>query len=1415
MQTLVLQAAPMLSANKRNVHLAFVLKHPLPPAIYLALTTNAKQLKVPQVSVSFVVKPGEWTAAHLRAYWEAWFVAHKAREALLALNAKRQDFCLLDQNGATFCFRSAIEAASFSKMQTAFTNWLKAAGFNEDIHTTVIEAKLKREEVATKPTPAPKKRQTLPPQGNETNAAKAIPLRAIPAKGKAIIVGQIYAANTRSVGNATVYEFGLTDYDDAVFVSAFAKDKTPLTHTYLNEFKRGQWVRAECDFAPNKFRRDEVCGKIRKILPVEPPVQFVREDLAPQKKVEFVAHTKMSAADGICTPNEFLRLAKKLEYSAQAITDNATVQAFPDAYAAANKSNVRVLYGCEFELSTGDAVPIANATDVVATETPYIVFDLETTGLSPGYDEVIEFGAIKVEHGRIVDSCSFLIQPSRPISEKIASLTKITNSDLKTTGLKPKEAFAKIRAFIGDFPLVAHNAIAFDCAFLTKQFAQYNLPPITAPIVDTLRLSWALNADYTHHALGAIARKQGVEYKESEAHRSEYDATVLSQVYANLLNQVQKKWKAKTFLDINDAVLKFARKELNSHLRGDKAIVYARNQKGLKALYECVSKALTTNFVRSPQLLWSDLAAARSDLCVAPAPNEGELFNLALAGASEATLIKAAKQYDFVLVSPPDWNTFRIQRGDFSQAQIEDVIKQIIKVTKAANKLAVATSDAYYVHPWQAEYHRVMIFSKANRGRAHRFYDRLLRPALQYGPTAHIRTTSEMINAFAFLEDAQLINEVAYANSINVLNEFFTDDIAPLKTGLHPPKLENADANLATLTWNNAKARYGDPLPPIIEERIRTELDAILTNGYGIVYWIAHLLVKQSHAKGYLVGSRGSVGSSLVATVTGISEINPLPPHYWCAKCTRTEFVNNVDNGFDLVNRECVCGANQTGDGHNIPFATFMGFKGNKVPDIDLNFSGEYQPHAHNHIRDLFGTKHTLRAGTISTYAEKTAFGVVRTYFETLGQGDSLSAPRGAKIDAYVSQIVGAKRTTGQHPGGILVFPKDSDVCDFTPYNYPADETDSEWMTTHFAFESLHDSLLKLDILGHDDPTILHILHQSTGIDPVSIPHHDEKVLSLFSSLRSLKIKPEDVLGETTGVIGIPEFGTKFVRDMLVDTRPQSFADLIRISGLSHGTNVWANNAQKLVRDGLTLREVISCRDDIMIYLQAKNLPDRHAFEIMETVRKGKPLTVEMAEMMREHGVPDWYLQSCRQIKYMFPKAHAAAYVLMAWRIAWFKVYYPAHYYAALYSVKLTDHNVSACLAGADAVREAYLAIQARLENRATKNDVKSKEINLMATYEAYAEMLARGIEMGRLSLTDSEATNFVVKNGIIIPPFVTIDGLGQMVAQSIIDARNEKPFSSLRDLAARTKLSKVQLAKLENERVFKHLPGDDQIKLF
>ena len=1156
-----------------------------------------------------------------------------------------------------------------------------------------------------------------------------------------------------------------------------------------------------------------------------PPPEIL-PDATPIKRVELHLHSNMSTQDGISEMNEYCEYAKKLGHTAMAITDHGCVQGFPDAQKAAKNNDIKMLYGCEFYMVDDKLKYVDNPTDIELNKASYVVFDFETTGLSARYNKIIEFGAVKIVKGAVAQRVDILVNPEVPIPKKIQQITNITESMIKDAP-KIEEAIDKIMEFIGDSLLVTHNA-SFDIAFLNQALIDLGREPIKNGVVDTLTLSQYIFPESRSHRLGVLCRNLEVEYDEKSAHRADYDAFVLSEVWQTLLVRLTKD---NLHLKHKDLVNLKAKDELISHLRPKHVIALAKNVEGLKDLYRLVSISNIDYFAKAlkmPLLPRRVLEQYRSNLLIGSACFNGEVFENARYYNSYK-LKKVMAFYDYIEVQPPENYSFLVNMGELEQEDVYQYIKDIIDAAKEINKPVCATGDVHYCLKEEKIFRDVYISAPQVGKGNHPLnpYSREELPPFE-NPDQHYRSTEEMIECFSFLEDKDLINEIVITNTNMIADQI--DKIIPVPNDhLYTPTIENCENMLKDMCFNRAHELYGDPLPEFIQNRLDTELNGIISNGYSVIYYIAHKLVKKSNEDGYIVGSRGSVGSSFVATMSGITEVNPLPPHYLCPKCKHLEWGKEshpeIRSGFDLPVKKCpICGEIMISDGQDIPFETFLGFHAEKVPDIDLNFPGDYQAQAHEYTKVLLGPENVFRAGTIETVADKTAFGFARGYIERLymSQGKSkeeaqtlLAAYPKAKLDYLASGCVGVKRTTGQHPGGIVVVPSDHTVYDFTPIQWPADEVGSAWRTTHFDFHSIHDTILKLDMLGHVDPVALKMMCDLTHINIKDIPMNDPEVLALFSKPDSLHLH-SNYLNQSTGAMAIPEFGTDFVRGILEKTRPTTFSDLVIISGLSHGTNVWNGNAEQIIDNKTaTLQEVIGCRDDIMTYLIGKGLPASVSFSIMEDVRKGRGLKKEYEEAMIAHNVPLYYIDSCKKIKYMFPKGHAVAYVTMAIRVGYFKVHYPLEFYATFFSVRSKQYDIVPMIKGEEAIINRLE--QLKVKEKTVGEKLSPKEEEQYKTLQIAVEMTQRGYSFSNIDLYRSDATKFVVdhEHKCLIPPFITIDGLGENNAITVIEERSKRPFTSKEDLLRRTKLTSTNVNDLAALGVLDELSESDQLSLF
>lgn len=1219
---------------------------------------------------------------------------------------------------------------------------------------------------------------------------------------KVAVEGEIFNVTHKSTkSNFVITELAITDYKDAIIVKLFARseDEASSNHAYF----KGQYVYVSGDYQFDTFSKEAVI--VAKKITTGTSVKFLREDNAPQKRIELSARTRMSAMDGVVSAKELVERVKTWNHQAIAITDAENVQSYPEFFAETKAAGIKAIYGISVNVLSRNSQAIKNVIpDQKLLSDNYVVFDLETTGLSATYNELIEFGAIKVQDGQIVDSKQFFIKPTKPISDDITKITGITN-EMVSGAIDEKQAMTIIREFFDQSTLVAHNA-NFDMSFIDEKLEKYELEPLTLPIIDTLIVARIVNPSAKKFRLENVAIKYGVEYDSLVAHRADYDADVLAKVWLKMMHDLRS-------LDIitHDDLYNYQSRDLYTKAFTSEVTLLAKNQEGLKELFKIVSVSSTDNFYRQPTVFLEDLQQ-RKNILLGSGSLKSRLVDKMLF-SSQKELREEIALYDYIEVQPPKNFSHLLQTKGFMLEDIKNALSLTVSEAKKQGKIVVATGDVRYLDEEQKIYHDVYIHAKGLGGVRHHLYS-YDRKDINY-PVFNLLTTDEMLKEFSFLNDIMLMKEIVIENTHKIANQISYIEVT--KKGLFTPKMGDSDELMTKFVYENARKMYGEELPKIIEERIERELTPIKKYGFGVIYWISHLLVSKSLADGYLVGSRGSVGSSLVATLLNITEVNPLPPHYICNECKAIEFPEvNINSGYDLPAKKCPkCNNEFDRQGQNIPFETFLGFNADKTPDIDLNFSGEYQATVHDEVKRLFGASHSFRAGTISTVAEKTAFGYVLAWAEEKNR--TLSR---AFTEFIAKGVTGTKRTTGQHPGGIIVIPKDMDVEDFTPINFPANDVNSSWKTTHFDFHAIHDNVLKLDLLGHDDPTAIRMLEKQTKINAKrDIPFNDKRVLSLFSSTNELGIKPSDINNETTGAMGIPEFGTQFVRRMLKKTKVESFGDLIAVSGLSHGTDVWTNNAELLVvQQNKKLDEIISCRDNIMTDLIAKGVEPLIAFKIMENVRKGKGVTPEQEELLKKHDVQDWYIDSLKKIKYMFPKAHATAYVMMAWRVAWFKLYYPLAYYATYFSTRADVFDIHTVVNGHKKTLQRLEDLDRR-RNLRGQDALTNKEEELIPILELAVEAFARGIKIGNIDLNKSLATEWLIEESTntLIPPFISLDGLGNTVAESIISARKDKLFQSIEDLQKRTTVNKTTLEKLRLLGVFDGLDEQNQItfKLF
>ncbi|SMP47504.1 PolC-type DNA polymerase III [Anoxynatronum buryatiense] len=1194
---------------------------------------------------------------------------------------------------------------------------------------------------------------------------------------QATIKGDIFSVDVRVLKNdRKLYIFDLTDYTGSITAKLFEPKKTQVNLEELLKSGTTILVRGSIQF--DHYSKENILM----VSDIMPHSSKPSTDNAPDKRIEFHCHTNMSQMDGICSPTSVIAQAAKWGHSGIAITDHGVVQAFPEAAAAGKKHGIRIFYGMEGYL-VDDEMELVTGADNHTFEDAFVVFDIETTGLSNAHDRITEIGAVRVENGEIVGEYCSLINPEKLISSEITELTGITNEMVKDAPLILEE-LPRFIDFCKGAVLVAHNA-DFDAGFIRENMRRIGMG-FNFPVLDTLALSRILLKELKRHKLNLVAKALQVNLENH--HRAIHDARATAEVFLKLVQRM-KEQGINSMSKMNQVLTQAVDV---SRLKPYHVILLVQNQKGLRNLYEIVSESHMKYFYKKPRIPKSLLNRKREGLFVGTACQAGELYQAVLNREPETKLTTIAAFYDYLEVQPTSNNAFLIDKGlAGSREELMEINKRIIQLGDQLNKPVLATGDAHYTRACDDLFRQVL---QAGMG-----FDDTEDPAL-----LNLKTTTEMLEEFSYLgkeraEEIVIVQPRALASQI--------EDLVPVPEGTFPPFIDGSEEQLEKLCRTKAAEIYGDPLPDLVEKRLERELRSIIDNGYAVMYMIAHKLVAKSLSDGYLVGSRGSVGSSFAATMSGITEVNPLAPHYVCPACRHSQFFTEgeVESGADLPDQHCSnCGTQYRKEGHSIPFEVFLGFEGDKEPDIDLNFAGEYQATAHQYIEHLFGESKVFRAGTIGTIANKTAYGYVKKFGEEKGIQHS-----NAEVKRLTEGCTGVKKTTGQHPGGVMIVPADRDIHEFTPIQYPANDKKSGVITTHFDYHALSGRLLKLDILGHDVPTMIRMLEDFTDTNALEIPLDDQLTKSIFVGAEALNFQDERFSPEL-GSIAIPEFGTKFVRQMLQDTQPETFGELVRISGLSHGTDVWLNNAQELVRNGVaSLKEVICTRDDIMNYLILKGLPSKSAFKIMENVRKGKGVTEDEMKLMAENQVPQWYIDSCNKIKYMFPKAHAVAYVMMSFRIAWYKVHYPEAFYATYFSMKVEDFDAHLMIQGIDAVMNKLKELE-NLGNQAT-----AKEKNQMIVLEVALEMFSREIEMLQVNLYASHPEQFIIEKNKVLPPLSSLQGVGQNAARRISEEREKGDFLSLEDLRQRTGASKVVIETLRNHGACHDLPETNQLSLF
>lgn len=1215
---------------------------------------------------------------------------------------------------------------------------------------------------------------------------------ASPEEGRVALYGELSNMETKELRSGKILvSFDLYDGTGSLTCKSFLKPEQ--ADDVISKLKKARGVKLCGNLGFSNFS-GEVEMIANTIVETKGLERVVRRDESEVKRVELHLHTKMSQMDGMSSAADLIKRAMSWGMKSIAITDHGVVQSFPEAHKLLGRNNpdMKVIYGVEAYLAP-DKKPSVRNIKGQSLDTTYCVLDLETTGFSPRLEKITEIGVMKYQDGKVIDKFSCFVNPEKSIPPRVVEVTGITDDMVRNAETIDK-VFPKLLEFIKDSVLVAHNA-EFDVGFL-RHVAKELGYEFDFTYLDTLSLAYELFPEYKTYKLGRIAKNLGI--KVDVAHRALDDVDTTVKVFKVMLDMLKERG-VNTLEDIEIyASDETAKKEAFKKLRTHHAIILAKDYVGLKNLYKLVSYSHLDYFYKKPRILRSMFKKYSEGLIIGSACSDGELYQSILLGKSDEEIEAIAREYDYLEIQPLGNNDYLIRNGEVPDKEyLREINRKIVALGEKLNKPVVATGDVHFMDPEDEIYRRIL---EAGQG---------FKDADNQAPL-YLRTTEEMLEEFSYLGRDKAY-EVVVTNT-NLIADM-CDKISPISPEKCPPHIEGCEQEIKDIAYGKAHELYGEELPDIVQERLDKELNSIIQNGFSVMYIIAQKLVWKSNDDGYLVGSRGSVGSSVVAYMTGITEVNALPPHYRCPKCKHSDFNDyGAKNGFDLPDKACpVCGEMMDKDGMDIPFETFLGFNGDKEPDIDLNFSGEYQAKAHRYTEVIFGKGTTFKAGTIGTIAEKTAFGYVKKYFE-----ERNTQANKAEITRISKGCTGIKRTTGQHPGGIIVVPKGREIFEFCPVQHPADDPNSDIITTHFDYHSIDSNLLKLDILGHDDPTVIRMLQDITGVDPQKIPLDDKETMSIFSSTKALGVTSEQI-NSKVGTFGIPEFGTKFVRGMLLDTLPKSFSDLLCISGLSHGTDVWLGNAKDLIDGGVitSISDAVCCRDDIMVYLIKMGLEPNTSFKIMELVRKGKALKdpekwAEYEKMMRDHDVPEWYIDSCRKIKYMFPKAHAAAYVMMAFRIAWFKVHIPLAYYAAYFSIRAKAFDAEYMIFGKEKVREKMKEISLQ------GNDAAPKDKDMYDDLEIVLEMYERGFKFLPIDLYKSDWDKFKVEDDALRPPLNSISGMGNVAAEAIFNAVHEEtPISSIDNLKKRAKIGNSAVDLLRKFGCLNGLSESDQVSFF
>ena len=1458
------------------------LTNPLPLQTYLEFNKKLKTRFFNFKSIKSQINTNNFNIELLTEYYRH-FLENYSKEAPL-LKMFVTTSLTLDDDNLLIDLTNKAEEMKFNSIKKQLEKDLKSSGFNIKIITKINEEKAEelREEIEKEktkiiPKVAPKKENPFI-MGKEIKN-EPTPINLITFEMDNVTVeAKIFGIDIfeSSKNNFKIITLKITDGTDSMYCKIFCREEEDFTK-YKKALKEGKYY-----IIRGYTKNDKYSGEIvlnARDINISTKADKVRKDEAKRKRVELHAHTKMSQMDGVADEVKLVETAMNWGHKAIAITDHNGCQAFPHVFNLVTKYNkgkedkdkFKALYGTELTLIDDTVDIVLRPSDKKLLETTYVVFDLETTGFNAGgADSIIEIGAVKIDNGEITDRFDELINPGRKLPTKITELTNITDDMLQDKD-NEENAVKRFMTWVGDLPMVAHNA-KFDVSFIAMAHSKYNLGEFKNTVIDTLELSRALDTGYARHSLSALVKRYDVSWDESAHHRGDYDAEGTALVFHKML----KKLMSRNFETIEDLNKLVSKDEIHKYGTSYHVNLIAKNKVGLKNLFKIISLANTKYLYKTPRILRSEIEKHREGLLIGSGCYESEIFRLARSKNDEE-LVNLINFYDYVEVQPPTVYDHLLQMGDFAnRAELLEHIKKIIRVTKEAGKLIVATGDVHQIEPEDKIYREIIVNQKVPGGGRHP----LAKKDITQIPSQHLRTTEEMLEDFSFLPK-ELAEEIVIDNPNKIADMIEIIEVI-IDTGGIPfaPKIPNCTETTTDMVYDKAESIYGKPLPYNIEERLASELygdeplntikrltpkdnmteeeyqiqihqklnkvmrsykegvinlfkeenpnitedeikqkmTGIIGANFDVIYLIAQKLVKKSNDDGYLVGSRGSVGSSLVATMMGITEVNALPPHYVCPNCKHSIFELNgkslgadYGSGYDLPDMNCPkCGTKMNKEGQDMPFATFLGFHADKVPDIDLNFSDLNQAAAHEYTKVLFGVDNVYRAGTIGTVAEKTAFGYVKGYCEDKG-----ITMRTAEVERLANGCTGVKRTTGQHPGGIVVIPGYMDVFDFTPFQYPADDPTSAWRTTHFDYHAIDQDVLKLDILGHSGPTKLRLIQNITGDDVTKVPLDDKETMGIFLSPNPLGVTKEQIMNDT-GTLGIPEFGTPFTLQMVRETKPKTFAELVKISGLSHGTDVWNGNAKDLIDQGIVpFSEVIGCRDDIMVYLMYHGVEPIKAFKIMEFVRKGKASKepeqwAEYVELLKANNIEQWFIDSCSKIKYMFPKAHAVAYVINAFRLAYYKVHKPAVYYAAQFSAEYDDFDINAMIKGYEAVKQRIIEINEK------GYDATNKESSVLECLKVAIEALARNVKFKPIDLYKSHYHDFVLDDdGNLIPPFRAIDGLGEVVAKKIVEEREKQPFISIEDLQKRAKLSSTLVEKIRSMGILDGMDESSQLSLF